>query len=84
MHSDAVDEALEADGLQLKRRTVGASERDEFLRAAWRLLFAGRVDAERLVFVDEMGTNTSRTPNWLRFSAILGEGAPQVRFERIV
>src|SRR5215208_1729183 len=34
---------------------------DKFLRAAWRLLFAGRVDAERLVFVDEMGTNTSLT-----------------------
>jgi transposase len=41
---------------------VGASERDEFLRAAWRLLFAGRVDAERLVFVDEMGTNVSHSP----------------------
>jgi transposase len=41
---------------------LGASERDEFLRAAWRLLFAGRVDAERLVFVDEMGANVSLTP----------------------
>jgi transposase len=41
---------------------VGASERDEFLRAAWRLLFAGRVDAERLVFVDEMGANVSLSP----------------------
>jgi transposase len=41
---------------------VGASERDEFLRAAWRLLFAARVDAERLVFVDEMGANVSLTP----------------------
>jgi transposase len=55
-------EALEADGIQPKRRTLGASERDEFLRAAWRLLFAGRVDAERLVFVDEMGTNVSLSP----------------------
>jgi hypothetical protein len=41
---------------------VGASERDEFLRAAWRLLFAARADAERLVFVDEMGANVSLTP----------------------
>lgn len=41
---------------------MGASERDEFLRAAWRLLFAARVDAERLVFVDEMGANVSLTP----------------------
>jgi hypothetical protein len=31
---------------------------DEFLRAAWRLLFAGRVDAERLVFVDLLGAPT--------------------------
>jgi transposase len=41
---------------------LGASERDEFLRAAWRLLFAARVDAQRLVFVDEMGANVSLTP----------------------
>jgi transposase len=38
---------------------VGASERDRWLRAAWRALVAGRIDAERLVFVDEMGSNTS-------------------------
>jgi transposase len=41
---------------------VGASERDEFLRAPWRLLFAARVDAQRLVFVDEMGANVSLSP----------------------
>jgi hypothetical protein len=41
---------------------LGADERDEFLRAAWRLLVAGEVDAERLVFVDEMGTNVSLSP----------------------
>jgi transposase len=41
---------------------VGASERDEFLRVAWRALIAGRIDAERLVFVDEMGSNTSLAP----------------------
>jgi len=34
-------------------------ERDEWLRAAWRVLFSEEVDAKRLVFVDEMGTNTS-------------------------
>ena len=32
------------------------------MRSAWRLLFAGRVDAQRLVFVDEMGTNVSLSP----------------------
>ena len=29
------------------------------MRAAWRALVAGQIDAERLVFVDEMGSNTS-------------------------
>ncbi len=41
---------------------MGASERDELLRAAWRALVAGRIDARRLVFVDEMGSNTSLAP----------------------
>jgi transposase len=41
---------------------VGASERDEFLRAAWRVLVAGRVESGRFVFVDECSTNTSLTP----------------------
>jgi transposase len=41
---------------------VGASERDEFLRAAWRALVAGRVESGRFVFVDECSTNTSLTP----------------------
>jgi len=41
---------------------VGATERDEWLRAAWRLTVAGAVDPRRLVFVDEMGTNTSLSP----------------------
>jgi transposase len=45
-----------------KKRSLGAAERDEFLRAAWRLLVAEEVDAERLVFVDEMGTNVSLCP----------------------
>jgi hypothetical protein len=33
-------------------------ERDEWLRAAWRVTLAQRIDPKRLVFVDEMGTNT--------------------------
>ncbi len=32
------------------------------MRSAWRLLFAEKVDAERLVFVDEMGANVSLCP----------------------
>ncbi len=46
-------------GMEQKKRQVGASERDEFLRAAWRALVTGEIGAERLVFVDEMGSNTS-------------------------
>jgi hypothetical protein len=49
--------------MEPKKRSLGAKERDEFLRAAWRAMVAGGVvDAERLVFVDEMGTNVSLCP----------------------
>jgi transposase len=41
---------------------VGALERDEWLRAAWRVTLAEEIDARRLVFVDEMGTNTALSP----------------------
>ena len=41
---------------------MGALERDEFLRCAWRVMVAERVEPERLIFVDEMGTNTSLSP----------------------
>jgi transposase len=41
---------------------MGALERDEFLRVTWRVMVAEQVDAKRLVFVDEMGTNTSLSP----------------------
>jgi transposase len=47
---------------------LGASERDEFLRAAWRAEVSGDLEASRFVFVDEMGTNTSLSPlyGWSR------------------
>ena len=38
---------------------MGALERDEWLRAAWRVALASKIDPKRLVFVEEMGTNTS-------------------------
>jgi hypothetical protein len=38
---------------------VGAAERDEWLRAAWRVMVAQQIDPERLLFIDEMGANTS-------------------------
>jgi transposase len=50
--------------MEPKKRSVGASERDEWLRAAWRVMLAARIDPERLVFVDEMGTNTSLSPTY--------------------
>ena len=34
-------------------------ERDEWLRAAWKVMVAEKVEPQRLVFVDEMGANTS-------------------------
>ena len=48
--------------MEPKKRSLGAGERDEFLRTAWRELVAGTLDAGRLVFVDECGTNTSLCP----------------------
>jgi transposase len=49
------------------------------LRSAWRLLFSGKVDAERLVFVDEMGTNVSLSPlyAWSRKGERAFGSAPQ-------
>jgi hypothetical protein len=49
--------------MEQKKRSVGAAERDEFLRAAWTVTLAQhRIDPEQLVFVDEMGTHTSLFP----------------------
>jgi transposase len=47
---------------------LGSSERDEFLRAAWRALVCGRLDGRHFVFVDECSTNTSLSPiyGWSR------------------
>jgi len=47
---------------------LGASERDEFLRVAWRVLVCGNRDGRRFVFVDECSTNTSLSPiyGWAR------------------
>jgi transposase len=43
---------------------VGALERDEWQRAAWSVTVAAEIDARRLAFVDEMGTNTSLSPSY--------------------
>ena len=51
-------------GMESKKRSMAARERDEFLRVAWRVLVAEEVDAERLVFADEMGANVSLSPQY--------------------
>jgi transposase len=51
-----------ADELHQEKRGRSAAERDEFLRAAWRVMVAGALDPRRLLFVDECGTHTSLAP----------------------
>ncbi len=65
--------------MEPKKRSLGAAERDEFLRAAWRAMVAGGVDAERLVFVDEMGANVSLCPlyAWSRRGERASGSAPR-------
>ena len=48
--------------------SLGASEREEFVRAAFRVMVMSSIDSERLVFVDECSTNTSLAPlyGWAR------------------
>ena len=41
---------------------MGALERDEWLRAAWKVMVGHKTEPKRLAFVDEMGTNTSLSP----------------------
>ena len=47
---------------------MGALERDEWRRAAWRVTVGQALDTRALVFVDEMGTNTALGPlyGWSR------------------
>ena len=62
------EEAAWQAGLLPKKRGLGASERDEFLRSAWRAEVSERLEADRFVFVDEMGSNISLSPlyGWSR------------------
>jgi hypothetical protein len=48
--------------MEQKKRSVGAAQRDEWLRGAWRVTLAQNIDSQRLVFVEEMGANTSLSP----------------------
>jgi hypothetical protein len=57
-----------ADELNQEKGGRSATEREEFLRAAWRVMVVGVVDPTKLVFVDECGTHTSL---WLPCMATL-------------
>lgn len=50
------------DRLHQEKGGRAATERDEFLRAAWQVMVAAVVKPERLIFVDECGTHTSLAP----------------------
>ena len=58
--------------MDLQAKTVAASERDDEARARWRERVAG-LDPERLVFVDECGSNVGLAP--LRARAPKGQRA---------
>jgi hypothetical protein len=51
--------------LELQKKTLGATERDEEARGAFKRRLSG-VDASRLVFVDESSTNVALTPRYGR------------------
>ena len=51
--------------MELQKKTLGATERDEEARSAFRERLRG-VDAERLIFVDESSTNVALTPRYAR------------------
>ena len=65
---------------------MGASERDEFLRAAWRALVCGRLDGRRFVFVDECSANTSLSPiyGWSRRGSRVRFEVPRNRGANVV
>ena len=51
--------------MELQKKTLGATERDEEKRSAFRERLSG-VDASRLLFVDETSTNVALTPRYGR------------------
>jgi hypothetical protein len=58
-----------------RKGTLGASEREELLRATFRMMVMSAIDSERFVFVEECSSNTSLAP--LYGSARKGERAHQ-------
>lgn len=51
--------------MDAKKKTLGATERDEQVRAAWREQLKP-LDASRLVVIDECGSTISLTPLYAR------------------
>jgi integrase/transposase len=52
-------------GLDVQKKSLVASERDEQARGTWRERLKG-IDPERLVFVDECSTNVAMVPRYAR------------------
>ena len=52
-------------GLDAQKKTLGATERNQVARAAWHDL-ADYLPAERLIFLDECGSNIALTPLYAR------------------
>jgi hypothetical protein len=52
-------------GLDKKKKSIGATERNEEQRATWRAN-ASKIPAEDLVFIDETGSNIALTPLYAR------------------
>ena len=51
--------------MELQKKTLGATERDEEARSAFRERLRG-VDPYRLIFVEESSTNVALTPRYAR------------------
>jgi transposase len=59
------ESCYQAHGLDTKKKTLGATERNEEARRAWREQMK-QVDANHLVIVDETGSNIGLTPLYAR------------------
>jgi transposase len=64
---------------------MGASEQDEFLRAAFQEMVISSIEPERFVFVDECSSNTSLAPlyGWARKGERAHQKAPRNRGKNI-
>jgi hypothetical protein len=63
--------------LTAEKSSTAASERDEWLRLVWRFV-VGKLDHERLVFVDEIGL-TPRLLSWTATHPAVGGRSPRYR-----